>query len=104
MRKVKKKLPDVYNILKRDSKRTGFVNCGVCPGDSELWQAYNELDQEDPGLVRDIVGETVTDPCDDSRWESRDGKWYLVVYTDGSAHGPEHKLTARAGWVVWYSP
>ena len=50
----------------------------------------------------EITNATVAANCTDSRWEQHDGWWYMVAYTDGSAHNPEHRLTSRAGWAVWY--
>ena len=50
----------------------------------------------------EITNAETASACADHRWELHRGYWHLVVYTDGSAHNPEHRLTSRAGWAVWY--
>ena len=108
MRLLKKYNPDVHDIIQRDIKKECFINCGVCPGDGDLWQAYNDMDQIDSGIhcavgEHEITNATTAAICSDSRCEQHLGNWYLVAYTDGSAHNPENRLTSRAGWAVWYS-
>ena len=45
----------------------------------------------------------ITISSSDSTWTTIDDYSYLLVYTDGSALNTTDRLTARAGWRVWYS-
>ena len=100
----KRHRPATHKRLSKDMKKPCFVFCGLCPGDERGWEAYRKLAaEEDIDMTTPVDANRITSSCSDSQWITIDNYEFLLVYTDGSALNTSDRLTARAGFGVWYS-
>ena len=100
----KRHKPATFKRISKGIKQACFINCGLCPGDERGWAAYHKLSEDsDPDMVAPVAIERITSSCSDSGWITLNDYKYLLAYTDGSALHSSDRLSARAGWGVWYS-
>ena len=87
---TQRKHPLIFKSLKKDVQQPCFRNCGICPGDKDIWLAYNKAGQEIDNLYGPPNDDAITFPELCQTWEDD----RLVAYPDGSAIHADYKLHA----------